>query len=441
MAKILISFLGTGRINKEGKSKREYEKAKYEIDGQLYEETFVTKALDTHYNIDKVFYIGTLKSMWEEVYRSYRDVENLDEDVYFQLADEIDSFDERSDVENNNQMIKDVFKSQDKILPIIIKYGLDKNELNYNIAEIIKIEEAINNGDEIYLDITHGFRSLPLIVMNVLNYLSDVSIKNFTIKGISYGMFEAKKDDITPVVDLDIVTELHENIKAAHEFNHYGNAYLFSDLVSENCKSMSKILKEFSDSKSLNHIYDLKNKINQFNSFKKEYENLSPIQKITIPKTIDNFVKRFNQNDSDSKFQYQLANWMFDNKQYGFASIVIIECLVTKVCELNRLDSSNKSHRDLSKNIIVLAGRSKDKQSKGVLQLKNRDFIKEEEISLLKTALDNPVYQNFQSVWGQANSIRKSVSHAIENKQKVNSMIKSLKSQLDEVFSLIETKM
>ena len=98
MAKILISFLGTGRINKEGKSKREYEKAKYEIDGQLYEETFVTKALDTHYNIDKVFYIGTLKSMWEEVYRSYRDVENLDEDVYFQLAGEIDSFDERSDV-------------------------------------------------------------------------------------------------------------------------------------------------------------------------------------------------------------------------------------------------------------------------------------------------------------------------------------------------------
>lgn len=443
MAKILISFLGTGSVDEKSKKEtREYRTVKYEIEAKIYEESFVTKVLDTHYNIDKILYIGTLRSMWEEVYRTYIGEDGEFADSYLELHDVVPQFNKDSKVVEHEYKILKHFEHQKKLVPILIQYGLNKEEINFNIQQILKCEELINDGDQIYIDITHSFRSLPLLIMNVLNYLKDVSKKSFVIKGISYGMLDIMKenDGIAPIVQLDAITELHENIKAAHEFNEYGNAFLFSDLLKESCKSMSKILLDFSLSKNLNHIHDLKQKIIQFNSFKNEYENLTSIQKMTIPKTIENFVSRFNQNDQDSKFQYHLAKWMFDKKQYGFSSIVLIESLVSKVCELNGLNSNDKKNRDLAKNMIVLSGKSKTNINKEIVKLERIYHLNGSEVSLLKKALKNPIYSSFQSLWGQSNNIRKSVSHAIENKHNGDSLVRDLKSQIKEVLTLIELK-
>ena len=67
--KVLISFLGTGPFHKNG-SKREYNKAHYRLgDDDLGEYPFVASALMRHYNAKKVVLVGTVHSMWEEVYR------------------------------------------------------------------------------------------------------------------------------------------------------------------------------------------------------------------------------------------------------------------------------------------------------------------------------------------------------------------------------------
>lgn len=440
MAKILISFLGTGSININNKEAREYRKATYEIEGKLYKEAFVTKALDKHYNADKVLYIGTLRSMWEEVYKSYFGEEGVHGDNYLTLADSIERFGLKSKVDQEQDEILNAFLHQKKIQPILIQYGLNKNELNYNIRQILKCEQYINSGDDVYIDITHSFRSLPLVLMNVLNYLKDVSKKDFIIKGISYGMLDIARENnnIAPIVQLDVISELHENIKAAHEFNNYGNAYLFSNLLKENCKSMSKILNEFSISKSLNHVYDLKNKIQQFNSFKNEYSQLSPIQEMTIPPVIEDFVNRFNQKDRDSKFQWNLADWMYDNKQFGYAAIVLIEAIVTKVCEMMSFDPKDKEKRDYAKNVIVLSGKSKSIQSKEMNKLKRRYNLKEHDaIVILKSFSDNR-FKEFQKIWGQTNKIRKSASHALPTKSNGAAAIKMIKTNLIETEILIK---
>ncbi|GAB6163704.1 hypothetical protein JCM12298_28640 [Desulfothermus naphthae] len=66
--KILISSLGAGR-KKDVKSHMpgEYEKAKYQIDDKVYEEQFIARALVKHFKIQKVFLIGTKKSLWDSV--------------------------------------------------------------------------------------------------------------------------------------------------------------------------------------------------------------------------------------------------------------------------------------------------------------------------------------------------------------------------------------
>ncbi|HHB94961.1 MAG TPA: hypothetical protein ENK88_07430, partial [Campylobacterales bacterium] len=70
MAKILISSLGTGWNVKDSDS--EYQATNYIIEGKEYkDESFISKSLIEHYNIDKVILLGTNKSMWDGAYLGF----------------------------------------------------------------------------------------------------------------------------------------------------------------------------------------------------------------------------------------------------------------------------------------------------------------------------------------------------------------------------------
>ncbi len=79
MAKILISPIGTGGLSKDNTSAREYRKTNYKIDEKVYERSFVSSALKDHLGIDHILFIGTVKSMWEEVYRFYNEDKGSEE--------------------------------------------------------------------------------------------------------------------------------------------------------------------------------------------------------------------------------------------------------------------------------------------------------------------------------------------------------------------------
>ena len=183
--KVLISFLGTGPVEK-GANRREYRTANYHIDDNEYVRTFVADALTEHYGIDTVFMIGTVKSMWEELYRVFcakRGVE-IDEDYYAELGSISETATSKSKLElPDKKKIEKVLGRDSHI--VLINYGLNEEEVNNNISAILSLEKDLKNGDELYVDITHSFRSLPLLVMNTLIYLQNVSGKAIQIKKIS----------------------------------------------------------------------------------------------------------------------------------------------------------------------------------------------------------------------------------------------------------------
>ena len=95
MAKVLISFIGTGPLVNKGtlgeeKSAREYRRASYHLgEENLGEYSFMAAALYETQNIDKVILIGTAHCMWEEVYRYFQEKNGgvVDEDVYCEIAE------------------------------------------------------------------------------------------------------------------------------------------------------------------------------------------------------------------------------------------------------------------------------------------------------------------------------------------------------------------
>ena len=154
--RILISPLGTGSLNKENTTEREYRPMTYRIGGKEYNETFISKALSRHLNIDTVFLIGTVKSMWEEAYEVYgKETSYWDEYQWAMLADKIDNASWDTDPQSFDLTLLEKVLG-DKAKAFIIKYGIDEEEMMENWEYLSHIEEYLEDGDIVYFDITHA---------------------------------------------------------------------------------------------------------------------------------------------------------------------------------------------------------------------------------------------------------------------------------------------
>ena len=85
-------------------------------------------------------------------------------------------------------------------------------------------ENAVDEGDEIVLDITHAFRSLPLLTFAVSAYLRQV--KQVKLTRVIYGAFEAqdKVENRTPIFDLTPFVALLDWTNAVNIFQRSGDA-------------------------------------------------------------------------------------------------------------------------------------------------------------------------------------------------------------------------
>ena len=355
MAKVLISSLGTGVRGDSG-----YKKAKYKIgykdkkdlenlDNNIYETSFIADALRKHYKVDKIFFVGTKKSIWDEVYLAFG---GKDEKYWDELYEK---------KEKGKITLKDLEKLNNTLgndsKCFLIDYGLDEQDLWSNFEVFLEIEKYIQNDDEILLDITHSFRSLSLVSFVMSQFASTISNKKFNIFGVYYGMFEYSYESpnkITPVVDIKFLFEMQEWIKAINAIKKYSDFNLLIELIEKDSdieKSVKNTFKQLNDSlKMLNlgaieiFVKNLSKKINLVsNSSNKIVKLLAPEISELIEEIYD---------EKKSHFQYKLAKWFFKNKNYAFSYIALYEAIISKSCELKNYEVNDHDLREKAKKDI-----------------------------------------------------------------------------------------
>lgn len=363
MSKVLISFIGTGvsASNHEvHKEIREYKTAKYKLDDCIYEKAFMADALVEHFGADKIILIGTAKSMWENIYAVFyqktygKSVTDSEED--FARYMEIEQY--CRDANHASSLSLPHIKEIEQVLGkgsrvITIKYGLTEEELKENITAILGLEQHLCTGDEIIVDITHAFRSLPMLLMNTLIYLQNVSKKRIAISHIYYGMLECTAElGFTPVVDIKKVMEVNDWISGAYSFMEYGNAYKIADLLEQDgMKDKANVLRQFTDIKNLGHITGLERQAASLRSI----HDLSPIAEITVTPVISDFTKKLNLQDTpqrNAQLLYNLAEWLMSKHNYSSAYMLLTECIETFIATRDRIDRSNEEGQKEVKNIL-----------------------------------------------------------------------------------------
>ena len=124
MSRVLIAGIGGGKNKETGT----YRVANYKIEDKIYEKrSFITSALEEHYEIDKTIFIGTTGSMWDNLYEYYcnRYDKEYDENYHLELMGVIDNATMDTDIYSLNlAKFNETFK--DKILAIVTKYGMNE---------------------------------------------------------------------------------------------------------------------------------------------------------------------------------------------------------------------------------------------------------------------------------------------------------------------------
>lgn len=428
MAKILITALGSGTYNKE-KNEKEYKPATYYVEeGHPLEETeLIASAIHEQWKMDKIIFIGTTGSMWSNVYKFYCNNKGIkkDEDYYNKLKNtelkaNKDTPIEKLEIEKFNTTF------DGKIKGIVIKYGVDNKENLENFHSIIEIEKEIEDGDEIFIDITHSFRSMSFWLFLIMTYLKDVSNKNIEIKNITYGMFEAQNEKKeTPIVSLNLFIDILKWFKGASELKNYGNSYSILEELEKNLedKDIKNELENFSDTMNINYVDSLKESLKNFDTIKNKLDNLEGPGKYIVPQIFENFINEFKfQNDenlSNEEKKYllraKLAKWHCDQKRYTMAAININEAIVDFIMDVLNFpikDTKAKtSETDLAK-----------------IWLEKIEKVEDEEI------------KKYGTMYVETRSIRNKSAHSLERETNLKDDIKNLEVYSSTIFNSLSSK-
>lgn len=255
-----------------------------------------------------------------------------------------------------------------------IMAGISINELWSIVSTLLN---EIEDGDEVYVDITTGYRSIPLLSLLVINYARIIK-NNVKIKGIYYGAFEAKNEETghTPVFDLWPMIEVADWSYAIHSFFKHGSAAEISDLLegsegntTEDPKSyfssLGNLLKKFSENIHMTRGYDL--------IFKYEYEDLKkcmndivkdkysnetgsyPVAKALIER-ISNITCNYGRDDLTNGFS--AVRWCVEHNLIHQGFILLQETVVTCLIYMAGLNErkfiNNYKLRDLFKRALEM---------------------------------------------------------------------------------------
>ena len=377
MARVLITSLGVGPgyADKEELRKREYKKADYvfQNSSQVYTTPFIADALSKHLQVDKIFMLGTNKSMWEDAYRyfSRADQDEEKQNIYFHIAEKIGEKETASILAEEDLQILNIALDQylqeanptasGGSLCKIIQYGKNDREILENFKIFMDLQKKIQEGDEIYLDITHSFRSIPLFMYLMIDFIQTLRKKDhIRVSGIYYGMFEAK-DKTTgyvPVVDLSPLFELTQWTKGIYEFTNYGNVDLLVQLLDDG--KIKDTMKNISDLANLNFIKEMRSQIDQLSALleTEDEDKKQSVMFTYVKPKIKEFADFFKGIDSDAKFQFRLAEWYFQNGRYANCLICLTESMITQVIYIAnkmgaKFDYRKPGHRRIFTEILL----------------------------------------------------------------------------------------
>lgn len=214
----LISFLGKAHAGGQ------YQTTTYRFSEDCaYKEQFFGLGLVKFIRPERLILVGTSGSMWD-VFFGHLEIKEGELLALMESA-------EGSGVTEEQLAGHAQWLTEHLGLPVeclLIPYARDEVE-QANI--LVELSARVAPGEQVVLDVTHGFRHLPMLMLVAARYLSHVH--KVSIKNIYYGAFEMKSSDTeeAPVLDLGHMLRMLDWTEALAVYGKSGDYGVFSPLL------------------------------------------------------------------------------------------------------------------------------------------------------------------------------------------------------------------
>lgn len=219
--KTLISFLGKKR---HGESKG-YPNATYKFADRERTVPYFGLALADYLQPDQIILVGTAGSMWDVFFEAQGTAQHA---AWMDLIDAVAA--ERADAVSVRRFEADLANQLGRpVRCLVIPYARDLDE---QTQVLHRLAEAVAPGTEAVLDITHGFRHLPMLALVAARYLTRA--RQVRVSDIYYGALEmTPPGGPAPVLQLGGMLQMLDWVDALAAYDKDGDYGVFAPLLQQ----------------------------------------------------------------------------------------------------------------------------------------------------------------------------------------------------------------
>lgn len=303
---------------------------------------------------------------------------------------------------------------------IDIPDGKNEQEL-WQIFDVLY--NLINEDDELFLELTHSFRYLPMMLLVFGNYVK--FLKKAKVVHISYGNYEARNTEtnIAPIIDLLPISALQDWTFAAANYLENGNV---KKLVTLSNDKLTPILSETQGKdvdaynlrafvKNLETVVEERRtcrgisivKSESFRNLKQYSERFENSFIEPLNPVINKIKESFSDFDERENVQngFAAARWCFDFGMYQQAATILQENIVTWFCLRHEIRTDNEEEREIINKAFIIKNEN----------LEEKYWIIDPEIKwkLIKV-LDDELFQDkvMLSTFSNLTEVRNDFNHA-----------------------------
>lgn len=302
---------------------------------------------------------------------------------------------------------------------IRIPDGNNEDEIWQIFSDIYKV---LNDEDELYFDLTHGFRYLPMMVLVLGNYAK--FLKHTEVKSITYGNYESrdKETNIAPIINITPLAALQDWTNAAADYLEHGDATKLKNCadkplitIARETKGqdqdattlikLSKQLYEFSNLISFNRGDEIiiGKQSEQIKALleKADAEYIRPMGPLF--KQIAKSVRNFNPDSPENMIE--ASRLCLDHSDFQASITLLQEGIVSMLCRKFHLDVKDKGDREIATQALNKLG----------LELQNKEYrpLSPYKETIIKRIIDSGIISSeLANQWNKITEDRNDFNHA-----------------------------
>jgi len=329
------------------------------------------------------------------------------------------------------------------IVPIRIPGGQDASEL-WQIFQAIE-RQVVKEGDELIFDITHGYRSLPILFLLVVAYLRQ--IRGVQLLHILYGAYDARdmEKNISPVYEITPLVSLLDWLTAAKIFMTTGDGRELAGLIRtisnlpQQQEGLATPFEELSTLLMLNRVPNIPSAARHFTHAVEATAAVElPVQARPLTSILQHISKTYENisKPDDAESEMHLVAWYYDKGHMLQAATLAGEFLVNLVIRATKPDRLSREHARsaVSRTIerFLTGKKPTNEQDKDLEDV--RAFLE-------KFANDHEeAYEKYKSAWSELRDIRNDLAHCgyREKVAKPDEISEKLKTHIDNLSAILD---